>query len=116
MSQEEYRIRVEAADEADATRGARQLADDLRELPGVLAAGRQKSDEAVTMDVGAIVGVIAASGAATAMAQGIADWLRRRRGTRLTIERKAGSGSIRVAVEGIDPDAALRITELIGGA
>ncbi len=113
MSHEEYRIRIEAPDEADATQGARQLADDLREMPGVLAADRQKADE-TTMDLGSIVGVIAAAGATTVLAQGIADWLRRRRGVRLTIERKAGSGSIKVAVESIDPAAALRITELIG--
>ncbi|HJS87983.1 MAG TPA: hypothetical protein VJ779_21225 [Acetobacteraceae bacterium] len=113
MSEEEYRIRIEAPDEAAAAEGARRLADDLRELPGVLAADRRKADES-TMDLGSIVGVIAASGATTAVAQGIADWLRRRRGTRLMIERKDGSGSIKVVVESIDPDAALRITELIG--
>jgi hypothetical protein len=115
MSQQEYQIKVEASDEADAAQGAQRLATDLRELPGVLAVDRHKADEA-TMDLGAIVGVIAASGATTVLAQGLADWLRRRRGTRLIIERKAGSGSVKVAVEGIDPGAALRITELIGGA
>ncbi|MDQ2802056.1 MAG: hypothetical protein M3Y41_04975 [Pseudomonadota bacterium] len=115
MSQEEYRLLIEASDEAAASQGAGRLADDLREVRGVLAADRQKAEEP-TMDLGTIVSVIATSGATVALAQGIADWLRRRRGAHLTIERNGSSGSIKVAVDRIDPESALRITELVGRA
>lgn len=110
----EYTLIVQAPDERAATEEARRLADDLRERTGVLAADRRKADES-TMDLGSIIAVLATSGATVAIAQGLADWLRRRRGTHLTIERTSGSGSIKLAVERIDPEAALRITELISG-
>jgi hypothetical protein len=110
----EYILMVHASDELAATEEARRLADDLRDRTGVLAADRRKADEQ-TMDLGSIVAVLATSGATVAIAQGLADWLRRRRGTQLTIERTSSSGSIKVVVERIDPEAALRITELVSG-
>jgi hypothetical protein len=112
MPEEQYRILVQTPDDLAATDEASRLADDLRELTGVLAADRQKSDEP-TMDLGSVIAVLATSGATIAIAQGIADWLRRRRGTQLTIERTSSSGSIKVKVERIDPEVSVRITELV---
>jgi hypothetical protein len=112
--QEQYRILIEAPDERAATEEARHLTDDLREVTGVIAADRQKANQS-TMDLGSIVTVVVTSGATVAIAQGIADWLRRRRGTRLTIERTSRSESIKVEVDRIDAEAAVRITELVRG-
>ncbi len=113
--QEEYRFVVaaeDAKDQAAAGRGAQALADALREADGVLEAERQKADQA-TMDLGAIVTVVATSGATLAVAQGIAAWLRARRGVTVKIEQESKAGSIKAAVEGIDPATAERIVKAI---
>lgn len=112
MTNERYRIIVEAGDDRAAGQGARSLSDDLREIKGVLEADREKGEQP-TMDLGAIVTIIAASSATLAIAQGVADWIRRHRGTILKIERDPKADSIKVAIENIDPEAALRITETI---
>ena len=109
-SREEYRFVVAAQDQAAAGRGAQALADALREAEGVLEADREKADQA-TMDLGAVVTAIAASGATLAVAQGIAAWLRARRGVTVKIEKQGKAGSIKAAVEGIEPRTAERIVE-----
>lgn len=113
MPQEQYTIRIVA--EAENTRAAlsgRSLVDELREVSGVLDVSRHKDNEGA-MDLGLIVQVLATSGATTALAHGLADWIRRHRGVKLTINRTAGTESIRAEVEHIDPDIALAITEAI---
>jgi hypothetical protein len=115
MAQEDYLIYVDGGEEGAAADLARSLADDLREAPGVLASQRRKDDQS-TMDLGSVVAVVATSGAALAIAQGVADWLRRRRGTTLRIERDPSSGTIKALAENIDPATALRITEIVRGA
>jgi hypothetical protein len=115
MVEENFSILIEAEDARSAGEGARSLADELRGLPGVLEADRSKDDQS-TMDLGAILTVVATSSAMVAIARGIADWLRRRRGTRLKIQRDPDSGSIKAEVENIDPAIAIRIVELIRGA
>jgi hypothetical protein len=112
MAEENFSIVVEAEDERSAGQGARSLADELREVPGVLGADRHKEEQS-TMDLGAVLTIVATSGATVALAQGVADWLRRRRGTSLKIQRDPRSGSIKAAVENIDPAVAMRIIELI---
>ena len=111
-SREEYRFVVAAEDQAAAGQGAQVLADALREAEGVLEADRQKADQD-TQDLGAIVTAVAASGATLAIAQGIAAWLRARRGVTLKIEREGKAGSIKAAVQGIDPKTAERIVEAV---
>jgi hypothetical protein len=112
VTHEDYLIYVDGGDDSAAADFARSLADDLREAPGVLESERRKDDQA-TMDLGSVVTVVATSGAALAVAQGIADWLRRRRGATLRIERDPRSGSIKALAENIDPATAIRITEII---
>jgi len=112
--QEEYRFVVDAEDQATAGQSALELADLLREAEGVLEAKRRKADD-TSMDLGIIVSAIAASGATLAIAQGLAAWLRARRGAKVTIERSGKAASIKVAVEGLDPEAAVRIVELVRG-
>jgi hypothetical protein len=109
-----YLISIEAEDTLLAQRATRTLADILLELPDVVQVSRLK-DNANTMDLGTIVQVIATSGGVLALAQGVADWLRRTRGTRLTIVKEGEAGSIKAEVENITAEMALRITEKILG-
>jgi hypothetical protein len=114
MAQEDFAIFVEADDELSSRQGAQSLAVALCEVPGVLDALRHREEQS-TMDLGALLTVVATSGATVAIARGIADWLRRRRGTRLRIQRDPRSGSIKAEVENIDPAVAIRIVELVRG-
>jgi hypothetical protein len=114
VPEESYRFVVEGDEGRSAGDGARSLADSLRELTGVSEVHRVKANDA-SMDLGAIVGIVATSGATVAIARGVADWLRLTRGTRLRIEINPRSGSIKAEVERIDPASALRIVELIRG-
>jgi Effector Associated Constant Component 1 len=79
-----------------------------------LEAVRSKNDTH-TMDVGAVVSVLATSGATLAIAQGLAAWLRARRGVTVTVERDGRSESLKAIVTGLDPEAAIRIFEIVGG-
>jgi hypothetical protein len=112
VERESYKFTVEAEDQAAAGRAATALADALREADGVLEADRTKADE-TTMDLGAIVSIIATPAATLAIARGVAAWMRARRGTTIRIEWDGKSGSIKAAVEGIDSEAAVRIAEII---
>jgi hypothetical protein len=114
VTQENYLFVVDSGEDSAASDLARGLADDLREVPGVIASDRRKDDSS-TMDLGSIVQVVATSGAALAIAQGIADWLRRRRGATIRIERDPSSGKIKALAENIDPATAVRITEIVRG-
>jgi hypothetical protein len=112
MTQTVYQLVVESEDQRLAGKEARTLSDTLRELDGVLEAERRKNAES-TMDLGVVVQIVISSGATLAIARGIADWIRRTRGTTLKIERKKGAESIKVAVQAINPEAATRITEIV---
>ena len=112
LAHESYWFAVGAEDEAAADRCARALADVLGEADGVLEAVREKINRQ-TMDLGTIVSVIADSGATLAIAQGLAVWLRQRRGATVTVERDGKAGSVKAAVAGLDPEAAVRIIEMI---
>jgi len=107
-----YRFIVQADEHATASMAAVEFADSLQEVDGVVEAVRSKADDQ-TMDLGTIVSVVATSGAALAIAQGVAAWLRARRGVSLVYERASGSESLKVAVQGIDPDTAKRIIEKV---
>jgi len=106
MAEERFEIHVEAEDDRAAQQATRTLTDHLLEITGVLRVDRRK-DDPNTQDLGTIVQVIAASGATLALAQGIAEWLRRTRGTKLKII----TGCIKAEVENITPDVAERIIE-----
>ncbi len=112
MITENYKFIVAAEDQAAAGTSANALADILREADGVLEANRGKAGNQ-SMDLGTIVSVIASSGATLAIAQGLAAWLRARRGATVTVERDGKSGSLKAAVTGLDPDAAIRIVEIV---
>jgi|SRR5215471_4543702 len=115
MADSTYVLTVRSEDQAVAGSNATALADILREVEGVLGADRTKTADAATMDLGAIVSVIATSGATLAIAEGVSAWLRARRAVTLTVERNSKTESLKAAVAGIDPDAAVHIVELIRG-
>jgi hypothetical protein len=115
MMNEEYVFIVSSEDQAVAGSSATALAHSLREIAGVIEADRTKEASVPTMDLGAVISVLATSGATLAIAQGVGAWLRARRGVTLTIEKDNKSASLKAAVSGIDPAAALRIVELIRG-
>lgn len=112
MDRQRYRFLVAAEDQAAAGRASQALADMLREIQQVLDVDRQKAD-AASMDLGTIVTAITTSGATLAIAQGIAAWLRARKGASITIELDRSVGSVRAVVAGVDAEAAVRIAEII---
>jgi hypothetical protein len=112
MEKDIFEFTVSAETQGEAGAGTQALADRLREADGVIEVDRLKPNH-TTMDLGSVVQIIASSGATLAIAQGVASWLRARRGVKLRIGRDGKSGSIKVLVEGIDPEAAMRITELV---
>jgi hypothetical protein len=68
---------------------ASSLADDLRDLDPTLIVERQKHNPQ-TQDFGATLAIIVGSAAASAIGKGIATWLARNSGARLTIRTKDG--------------------------
>jgi hypothetical protein len=106
MAEERFAILVEAENDRAAQQATRTLADHLREVSGVLEIKRRKEDES-TQDLGTIIEIVASSGATLALAQGVAEWLRRTRGTKLRVT----SGNIKTEVDNITPDVAARIIE-----
>jgi hypothetical protein len=107
-----YKFTINAQEQSAAVRDALALADSLREIDGVLEAKRKKTDDQ-TMDLGSVVSILATSGATLAIAQGLAAWLRARRGVSVTVERVGNSGDLKAAVTGLDPESALRIVEMV---
>ena len=112
MTPEHYGFIVQAEDQAAAGTAARALSDGLREADGALEAECTKADSQA-MDLGTVVSVLATSGATLALARGLAAWLTARRGVTVTVERDGKSGSLKAAVAGIDPEAAVRIVEMV---
>lgn len=115
MLTNQYFFTIEAENEQAADVRARTLTDNLREIKGIVSADRIKKN-VNTMDLGAIIGVLATSGATLALAHGTADWLRSRRSTTLVIERDGSSDSIKATLNQIDPETAKQIIELIRSA
>jgi hypothetical protein len=115
MVNERYVFTVNSEDQAMAGSSATALDDSLRQVDGVLEADRSKAPGIPSMDLGTVISVVATSGAALALAQGISAWLRARRGVTLVIEKDPQSASLKASVAGIDPETALRIVELVRG-
>jgi hypothetical protein len=116
MVQENFLFYVNGEDDGDP---ARSLADDLREVRGVVSVDRRRDDPSA-MNLGSTVQVIVeslqAGSALLALAKGVADWLRSRRNTTISIEKSPKSGAVKAHVQNIDPATALRITEIIKGS
>ena len=114
MERERFDIAVEADDQGEAGRGAQALADALREADGVLEATRRKADQD-TMDLGAIVTWSPPRARPWPSRRASRPGCGRAAARPVTIERDGKSGSIKAAVEGIDPETAERIVEAILG-
>jgi hypothetical protein len=106
MDNTTWTIRVEDADAAASARAAGALADRLREILGVESAERSKARDD-TMDLGTIITVIASSTAAAAIAAGLADWLRARRGGTLDIDGPNG----KLRATGLDQETLLKLAK-----
>lgn len=107
MTPPPIRIEVEAESPAEANRLTADLHAQLRGTSEDMEVSRVKENPS-TMDSGATLIAIAGTAAATALAKGIADWLRRHR-----------SASIRVSAQGdvtasnVTPETALEIVRAL---
>lgn len=112
----ELKFFVEAEDAAIAGQAALALSDAIHEIEGVSSSERQKIDPS-SMDLGTVVVALASSGAAVAIAQGLAVWLSARRNSSVTVEIskpiEGFSESFKIAVSNIDPKIAKKITEIV---
>jgi hypothetical protein len=92
--------------------GKLPLAEVRRTLP--TSYGRQPGAKSAILrrTLGAIYSVAATSGATLAIAQGLAASIRTHRGVTVTIERDDRSG-LKAAATGLDPEAAVRIVEIV---
>jgi hypothetical protein len=106
------RLMLQISDEDSAAEGlsAAFIEDGAREIDGVLKVERRKPN-ADTMDLGNIVEIVFTSGATIALAQGLAGWLKARRGAKVIVEKTQDAASIKTIVSGIDPATAERIVE-----
>lgn len=89
----------------------RELEDVLRNASRDVEVKRIKANQ-TTMDLGTIIGVVVASGAATAVAKGIADWLRKRNNVQLVLKRKG----VTFEASGLSGTDAIRLLKIITGS
>jgi Effector Associated Constant Component 1 len=110
-----YQLTVESESGGlEAAGQAGSLATALREISGVIESERSKSEND-TMDLGTIVTIVLSSGATLAVARGLADWLRLRRGTRFKLQLTTGAHRLKLQLDHIDPEVALRVVEATAG-
>ncbi len=102
-----YEISFDDANAADANRYAEELQQILRQVDESVETTSIKPDQN-TMDLGTIVGVVVASAAATAVAQGIADWLRKRQDASVTVKENG-----EVVATNITSEAALDLVRIL---
>jgi hypothetical protein len=103
----EIEIEVSASTPAEENRYANELETVIRGTASDVKISRSKLDSD-TLDLGAIIGVLIGSGAATAVAKGIAGWLMKRPSGSITIKKKNGT----VIAKGLSSKDALRIAEI----
>lgn len=106
MDEEQAQIFFEGVSPAEANRFAQELTIALLNSSPGARVERAKPDGA-TQDLGTIVSIVITSGAALALARGLADWLRLRRAT-ITIRKGE------VSAKGITGKEAVRIAEIFG--
>jgi hypothetical protein len=94
LSSTEYEISFENLSPARADQYAQELVTAIRASDPNIIVERKKPDSS-TMDLGATISAIVASGAALAIARGIENWLRMRKGTSITVKNKTGSMTVR---------------------
>jgi hypothetical protein len=87
------------------------LADDLLSLVNAsedVKAASRETDGSGKQDAGVIIGVILASASVTALARGIADWIRSKNGVKVKVSCPDGT---MIAVETIDGTTAVAVIE-----
>jgi hypothetical protein len=86
MTREPFIITFPDTSRAEANQYASDLAATLRDLPGGIVV-EQRRDREDTQDFGATLAVVLGTASATAIAQGVAAWLKRHSGASITINR-----------------------------
>jgi hypothetical protein len=104
-----YTIRFDEGSLRDQNISAAELGKTLKSINGVTDVIQQR-ERADTMDYGAALGVVLGTGAAVALANGIADWLRGHRRAKITIVNESG----KVILENVTGSEANKILEVIG--
>jgi membrane-associated two-gene conflict system component 1 (EACC1) len=107
---ERFEINVQGSDPANSQVLATELASALRLISPMVQVERIK-DSDQTMDLGAVVGVVVASGAAAALARGVAAWLSKRQGAEISVSK---DGIIQA--RGLNSTDAVRVAQIIAGA
>ena len=107
---DEIRLVVEDEDDAAANAATADLVELLRLTDGIEEVTRVKEDEEA-LDLGVTIVALASSGAAVAIARGIAVWLAERRKAKVTVITRRGSKMTQVIAEGLSSEDALRITQ-----
>lgn len=101
---------VEDEDDAAANAATADLVEMLRLTNGVEEVTRVKEDEEA-LDLGATVVAVISSGAALALARGLAVWLGERSKAKVTVITKQGSKMKTVIAENVSSKDAVRITQ-----
>ena len=112
MSNNEYMLTLSFANATpdEGTRYARDLKDFLTDLdPRVRA--EQQSERPDAQDLGATVVLVLGTTAVSALARGIATWLQRNSGARITIKNSQGE----LVAEGMDSKDVARIVQALSG-
>ena len=110
IAEQQLILRFEGEDRAEASRLAQQLEQDLREIDPNVKASRIR-DCAEAQDFGATLVLLFGTPFAVALAGGVAAFLKRVSGARITISK---SGE--VVAENLDSRDAARIAEAFAGA
>jgi hypothetical protein len=106
----EFELTVSAGTTAQSNVYVQELATKIRKATPSVSVSRHKIDGS-TMDLGATLAVILSSGAALAVAKGIADWLRKRQ-TASVIITKSGHEIVKVDAKNISDFTVERLAEL----
>jgi Effector Associated Constant Component 1 len=111
MGDEVFEFEIAGVNRAEAGLLAGELADRLIEIDSVTNVERVKGDSS-TMDIGDIIRVVVESGAALALAKGLADWLRARSGA-IVVFGRSGKGEPTATIRGVDGATAERMLDML---
>lgn len=89
MTQRSFTVSFDGATLADANQYAQELEHIARKLDDEVQVRREKPSP-TTMDLGSVLTIVISSGAALALARGLADWMRLRRTAKITIRNQHG--------------------------
>jgi hypothetical protein len=110
MDRREFEIDVEGSTDSESEIYTIELEGVILNASRDVEVSRIKRDQS-TMDLGATIGVVIMSAAATTLAHGIADWLRKRPGAKIRIK----DGLQEIEMGGMSGKDTARILEILTG-